>query len=1188
MKLFPWEVRNSSRIFAAACVASLTPTIWAQQVPPAAAPKNPGVIASEETKKAPSNQEVASKEVLDSGDMIVLSPFEVTASNNGYMATNSTSGTRLNSSLADIASPISVVTKQQLTDMASVDINDIFRSEANVEGLFQYTEFGFDRGSVVDTVSNNPESANRIRGMGAANISYSGNSMSSSVPIDTYNVDSVEISRGANSNIFGIGSTSGTVNINVAEANTTKDFSKISIQGDSYGGKRATFDFNRPLFRDKLGIRILGVHDELGFIRKPSYDKTKRFTVALRAQPFRNTTFKISYETYRNAASRPNMMTPREVISLWQDRGAYTWNPSNFTVYDSSGAPISQVLGNDAGAILLRDTYGLLGGSRIGGSNQVRPTIGYSSGVASYFVSSQTGANGNQRLVWNNPVVVRTQVDDINPVTGLPYGSLFSTIDNLVSVHGDEGKAMYDWTEYNLNAANYARKSSDMTKFQLEHSFFRTDTQQLAAQVSGFYEKVQNDSWNFIGNGGDGIAAVLDVDVNRTLTDGSPNPNYLQPFFSGFQPQRYRRPENNFTNKAQLAYLIDFREKRGILRHLGKHNFLGYGEYRERQYSPSALRYRSAIIPQNIYSSLFYQPAQVPAGYLQFPSDNLTGFNTRYYLGDGSGLNVDSPSSRPIGNSPVLYRYHGGSTNAAVGVPVGWRSQEVTIGTPYFAIGTEKNEIRTKGLIWQGFFWGDRIIPTIGYREDKYRAAANKAFPVEQVGTTIGGTATTLTTTTVFAGVPEGNEFNFQDDYRIVDPKTGATERRGLTRQQGIVVKPFKWLHLTYNQSDSFEPVGYAVDTLGDVLPNPTGESRDYSIRFNLLSDKLWISLNRYEAKQTNSRYGNASVLATRAFRYDFDTGVGADDQGTVGGIGGTDLFDFYYLNIVGNGGTEPGDPTYRANNGLDTTQKVTDHIYGLMGYTKEQVSKTNGAQVAATQDIESDGYELEVNYNTKFWSMKVTGAKRDARDTALGPALKQYLDWRMPVWKAATYTNQTVGDPQFGQATAFWTTGNRENDFNNVVNNPYNITVANLGKTRPQLRQYSVNLTTSYRLAGISSNSVLKNMRTGIFASWNDKASIGYGYAAPELNTTTGEYVVRSLDANKRYYDKARTTMDWWLNYEFRMFSGRIKSSLQFNVKNVFEDGRLQAVAVNSDGTPWAYRIIDPRKFILTLNMEL
>ena len=112
--------------------------------------------------------------------------------------------------------------------------------------------------------------------------------------------------------------------------------------------------------------------------------------------------------------------------------------------------------------------------------------------------------------------------------------------------------------------------------------------------------------------------------------------------------------------------------------------------------------------------------------------------------------------------------------------------------------------------------------------------------------------------------------------------------------------------------------------------------------------------------------------------------------------------------------------------------------------------------------------------------------------------------------------------------------------------------------------------------------------MRTGIFASWNDKASIGYGYAAPELNTTTGEYVVRSLDANKRYYDKARTTMDWWLNYEFRMFSGRIKSSLQFNVKNVFEDGRLQAVAVNSDGTPWAYRIIDPRKFILTLNMEL
>ena len=44
----------------------------------------------------------------------------------------------------------------------------------------------------------------------------------------------------------------------------------------------------------------------------------------------------------------------------------------------------------------------------------------------------------------------------------------------------------------------------------------------------------------------------------------------------------------------------------------------------------------------------------------------------------------------------------------------------------------------------------------------------------------------------------------------------------------------------------------------------------------------------------------------------------------------------------------------------------------------------------------------------------------------------------------------------------------------------------------------------------------------------------------------------------------------------------------LQLNVTNVLEDGRLQAVAVNPDGAPWAFRIVDPRQFILTATFDL
>ena len=44
----------------------------------------------------------------------------------------------------------------------------------------------------------------------------------------------------------------------------------------------------------------------------------------------------------------------------------------------------------------------------------------------------------------------------------------------------------------------------------------------------------------------------------------------------------------------------------------------------------------------------------------------------------------------------------------------------------------------------------------------------------------------------------------------------------------------------------------------------------------------------------------------------------------------------------------------------------------------------------------------------------------------------------------------------------------------------------------------------------------------------------------------------------------------------------------MQLNVNNVFENGHLQPVAVNPDGTPWAFRIVDPRQFILSVKFDL
>lgn len=149
----------------------------------------------------------------DQDDKVVeLSPFQVTPDDAGYQASNALSGTRLNTKPEDIASSTTVVTKQQLLDTAANDINDLLLYEASTEGLGSFTSVTINRdGGVNDNAADDPNTANRIRGMNATNIAIGSFVSNRKVPFDVYNIDSVEISRGANSNLFGLGTGSGVV-----------------------------------------------------------------------------------------------------------------------------------------------------------------------------------------------------------------------------------------------------------------------------------------------------------------------------------------------------------------------------------------------------------------------------------------------------------------------------------------------------------------------------------------------------------------------------------------------------------------------------------------------------------------------------------------------------------------------------------------------------------------------------------------------------------------------------------------------------------------------------------------------------------------------------------------------------------------------------------------------------------------
>jgi len=117
-------------------------------------------------------------------DVVALSPFEVVADTKGYYSANTMSGTRFNTKLEDLASSLTVVTKEQMADFAMLDINDIFLYTANTEGTGTYTDFVIDRnGQPYDNVQLNPTGANRIRGIAAANVSLGNIETMGRVPV---------------------------------------------------------------------------------------------------------------------------------------------------------------------------------------------------------------------------------------------------------------------------------------------------------------------------------------------------------------------------------------------------------------------------------------------------------------------------------------------------------------------------------------------------------------------------------------------------------------------------------------------------------------------------------------------------------------------------------------------------------------------------------------------------------------------------------------------------------------------------------------------------------------------------------------------------------------------------------------------------------------------------------------------
>jgi outer membrane receptor protein involved in Fe transport len=503
----------------------------------------------------------ATADAKKADETVVLSPFEVVSDGRGYYASSTMAGTRLNSKVEDLASSISVITKEQMTDFALLDINDVFLYEASTEGTGTYTEFSVDRnGSPVDN-SLNPNNANRVRGVGPANISFGNFETSGRVPIDPINIDAVEISRGPNSTVFGLGNAAGTVNMQPASANISRNRAQVGARFDDWGGWRTSLDVNRVLKQGKFAVRGSAVYQHDAFTRKPSGTDTTRLNGMVRYHPFKYTSFTASHAYYHIEGQRPNMTTPRDAITGWRNAGSPTWDPVTFSAkingvrvpgnFTATSLPPYFVNANfRANSTLFIDTNGSVG----------------------WWGPSRTTSGADPNVPNQNVVLVSSTPDPIRAVQPLFAG------DPPVN-----SKAIYDWSSINLAAMNRIYESTDTTHLQLEQIFFDTPRNMLALQAGYFREYSDRRNRNLAGTAGSsGATGFLYIDPNERMVDGSPNPFFLRPFVGLYNVKGMQEnPSRRETYRAQVAYRLDLRNEKNLLRWLGMQQLSGYGEFKD-------------------------------------------------------------------------------------------------------------------------------------------------------------------------------------------------------------------------------------------------------------------------------------------------------------------------------------------------------------------------------------------------------------------------------------------------------------------------------------------------------------------------------------------------------------------------------------------------------------------------------
>jgi hypothetical protein len=1138
----------------------------------------------------------------------VLSPFEVSASSQqGYFTADTLAGTRLNTKIGDLAGSVTVVTKEQMEDTNSNNINDVFRYEANTEGSLTYTPTSgtnaTERGNVADLLSgaggnilsgqvnaytNALTSGNRVRGLAPADNEVDDFFALSRIPFDAYNTESIEIDRGPNSIIFGTGSPAGIVNQSRSEAVLNQFSGETQISAGSWGTFRESLDLNVPLIPDRLSIYIAQLYNSEGFEEKPSSDTTRRQYVAFKLNPFgsHKTSIKFSFENYNNYAQDPNSITPLDYVSPWISSGRPVWNPLTDQVtfldtgkvqgtYVLSKANPLYIAGEPVGTAALTSTTSPLfvPGLTFFSTGHIVSFIDQGSYLYTFKgEQSSLAIPGYIPATLTGPQTIINQ-DLMAESTSLPVPSKYA----VWQIPGVASKSIYDWSSINMNSLNHAWTTGKTYNLDVQQEILPG----LNADVAWFRQELQQTSDDPLGQE---AASGLYVDPNQYLPNGQTNSHLGQPFVDTYQSGVVVAPEINNNLRGMLEYEISLKDKLpSWLGWLGRHRLLAL----ESQHD-------------DVQTELVYRPSVVggDANYLPTAAAEAaaTGFTLNangapeaiYYLSNSSGnpnghanlspgfmsrTGFGGPSSIPI----QTYNY---SANQ-------WQTTNLQMaGLLTAGGGISENLQDSKTFFWQSWLLDDRIVGSLGMNDDEVKNR-NTIFPATN---------------------PNAIEYNNQG---LPNPSVWFNEGPwhyigGNTSTEGVVLHPFihwnaidraadsgaLWAQLlrtvsfTYNKSDNFNPpAANYTDYFGNALGKPEGQEKDYGVEISTPDNKFFLRATWFKTSDLNQVVNFTSVARANY-------------------IDATQLKDWATAVVEVRDGYSPTDPNFGNTSIYPITTQMQSQIATLTGlpYTYGGNVGATGEYVnpTGTEDSQAKGIDLEAEYNPlPNWTMKVTWGKQQ---TTVSNAASQGVAWiahRYAAWQNYTAPELTTvytkanGTPMylgnFWQAYGYDTnaTQGNANGWNNtalyyqdVVAAQVAVDTASDGALAPNQREYSWNYLTNYTFV----RGPLKNLGLGTALEFDGRATAGYYGNAANLNSS-GQIAAPDVDAP--IYTPAKLHINLWASYRYKLPWSHLTAKVQLNVDDLTSNGYLLPVSYNYDGTPAAERIIPPRRFTLTTTIK-